>query len=747
VSGRIVVVVTAIEGSSTATKIVSRMRPGGVSGSDRPGGGHVRKGGAYRPELEGLRALAATLVVVYHVWLGRVSGGVDVFFLISGFLITGQVARGYERGERVLARVWSRMARRLLPSVTTVLLAVVGLSLLLLPEDRWFKTIREVAASALFVENWELARDSTDYFAQHDEASVLQHFWSLSVQGQFYLVWPVLIGLVVFAVNRLRLTLGLRLTLRPTLACVLGVVLCCSLAYSVHLTVVDQPLAYFDSLTRAWEFALGGLLALGIDAVVLPHRLRVVAGWVGVAGLASCGLVLEVGRQFPGWAALWPTLSGAAVLLAGVTGSRVGADRLLASRPMRYLGGLGFAWYLWHWPVLVFSLLVRERPEPGLLGGAAVILISLALAAATYRFVEVPLRNPRSVASHPAASSLSASSPSAAARAAASPPAAARTSTTRRSTIRLLAFTLVPALLAAGGWELLTMHRANNYTLAADDPDHPGARSLEPGFTYSGQEKPHLRPAFVRLSQDWGTTQGMTCSMSGRGAGLEVCTSETVGAPNRRVVVVGDSHPTQFLAALRPIAAERNWELIVMSRGGCAFSTDSEIRPGDQACLDWNAAAMNEILADHPDFVFTMATRDLRAGHTERTPPGFVAQWRRLDTENIRVLAVRDNPRFTTSPGACVEAHGADDPRCDTPRSDLLTEEAPYESMSDIPSNVTFLDFSDSYCGPAICPAVVGNVLVYKDDNHVSATYVATMVGVITRAIDDALVPYGAGPS
>jgi len=713
-------VVTAIEGSTTAAKIVSSVRPTGGARPNRSGDEQARRGGAYRPELEGLRALAATLVVVYHVWLGRVSGGVDVFFLISGFLITGQVARGFERGDRVLARVWSRMARRLLPSVATVLLAVVGLSLALLPEDRWFQTIREVAASALFLENWELARDSTDYFAQHDEASVLQHFWSLSVQGQFYLVWPVLIGLVAWAVNRVRrvvsrLGVPSRIGFRPVLGGVLAVVFGCSLAYSVHLTAADQPLAYFDSLTRAWEFALGGLLALVIDAVTAPHRVRVVAGWLGVAGLASCGVVLEVGREFPGWAALWPTLSGAAVLLAGVTGSRVGADRLLASPAMRYLGGLGFAWYLWHWPVLVFWLILRERAEPGLLGGAAVIVISLALAVLTNRLVEVPLRTPGV--------------------------------TGRGATPRLLAATLVPVLLAAGAWELTTMHRSGNYTLASDDPDHPGAHSLDPGFVYTGAEKPRLRPAFARVQQDWGTTAGMNCVMSGRGAGLEICTSETNGPPTRRVVLVGDSHPTQFLAALRPIAAERNWELVVMSRGGCAFSTGSEIRPGDQSCLDWNAAATDEILAEHPDFVFTMATRDVRAGLTERTPPGFVAQWRRLDTESIRVLAVRDNPRFATSPAACVEAHGAADGRCSTPRSDLFADEAPYESMPDIPSNVTFLDFSDSYCGPEVCPAVIGNVLVYKDDNHVSATYIATMAPVIGRAIDDALVPYGAGPS
>ncbi|MGQ0719903.1 MAG: acyltransferase family protein, partial [Pseudonocardiales bacterium] len=149
----------------------------------------------YRPELQGLRALAVALVVVYHVWFNRVSGGVDVFFLVSGFLLTGQLVRAAQRGPIALRPLWGRMATRLLPVALTVLLTTVAAAILVLPEGRWFQTIREVAASALFLQNWRLAADAVDYAAQNNTASVVQHFWSLSIQGQVFVAWPLLEGL------------------------------------------------------------------------------------------------------------------------------------------------------------------------------------------------------------------------------------------------------------------------------------------------------------------------------------------------------------------------------------------------------------------------------------------------------------------------------------------------------------------------------------------------------------------------
>src|ERR1044071_1152876 len=256
-----------------------------VAGQSRVSAPSPPKGRAFRPELQGLRALAVLLVVTYHVWLDRVSGGVDVFFVISGFLLTGQLTRAVTKGRVEFRPLWGRMIKRLFPAALTVLVAVMVVSVFVLPEPRWFQTIREVVAAALYVENWQLAADSVDYFAQNNGKSVVQHFWSLSIQGQLFLTWPLLIVGIGLAARRFG---G---GFRTWVAATLGVVGVASLTYSVVLTAQNQPLAYFHTLTRVWEFVLGGLLALVVDAIVLPRVARGVLGWLGVVGLVSCGLV------------------------------------------------------------------------------------------------------------------------------------------------------------------------------------------------------------------------------------------------------------------------------------------------------------------------------------------------------------------------------------------------------------------------------------------------------------------------
>ncbi|MFE6616347.1 acyltransferase family protein [Amycolatopsis sp. NPDC057786] len=657
----------------------------------------------FRPEIQGLRALACVLVVVYHVWLGRISGGVDAFFLISGFLVTGQLYRAAARGRIEYRPLWGRMIKRLFPAALTVLLLVVAVSLVLLPQNRWFQTIKEVVASALYVENWRLAADSTDYFAQHNAASVVQHFWSLSIQGQFYVVWPLLVGLVLLVARRTRRNV------RPMLLGVLGTVFAASLAYSVWSTAVDQPLAYFDSLTRVWEFALGGLLALVLDRVSVPRPARVVFGWAGVAGLVSCGLVLQVGTVFPGYLALWPTLSAALVILAGDTAFSGGADRFLSSRPLKYLGDLSYALYLWHWPVLVFYLVARDREEVGPRGGAVIIALSFTLAVLTHHLVEKPVR------------------------------VSAIGTANRWGAYRFGAATLAAVLAVTGAWQWVSVNQAEGYSIAVDDPDHPGALAHTEGFTYWGAADAALVPSFVAVSEDWAGIDPARCGASPRNADLEVCTSRTSGHPTRRIVVTGDSHAGQFLGALLPIAEKKNWEVTSILRGGCPFSTDSDTVPGDRSCIDWNTAVVDEIVTTRPDAVMTIGTRDVKVGVEERVPAGYIAQWRKVDEAGIPVLAVRDNPRFTQAPSACVESRGANAPECATPRYDLYAAEPPYEALPDLPPNVRFLDFSDYFCTAEVCPPVIGNVLVYLDDNHVSGTYMSTMSAIAEKAITEAL--------
>jgi peptidoglycan/LPS O-acetylase OafA/YrhL len=657
----------------------------------------------YRPELQGLRALAVVLVIVYHVWSNRVSGGVDVFFVISGFLVTGQLVRAAGRGRIDFRPMWGRMIKRLFPAAMTVLLVTAAACVVLLPQTRWLQTIREIGASALYLENWSLAIDSVDYYAQNDTSSVVQHFWSLSIQGQFYLVWPLLVALVA-VVARLA-----GKSLKRTLFVVLLGIFAASLSYSVWLTRIDQPFAYFDSLTRIWEFALGGLVMLGLHALVLTRRQRLVLGWAGVLALPVCGLVTHVGSQFPGYLALWPTLCAAAVIVAGATESRWGADRLLSLRPVAYIGDLSYALYLWHWPVLVLYLVTRDRTEVGLRGGLMIVAVSVVLAVLTHHLVENPVRESQIGVKN------------------------------RWGAYRLGVATMAAVLLAVTAWQLVSVQKAESYAIAVDDPDHPGAQAHTAGFEYWGAENPELMPPLVSLPNDWARRDGETCKSSSHNEELRICTAPTQDPPTRKVVLVGDSHAGQWLAALQPIAQRHNWELTVMSRGGCAFSTESEFVPGDQSCLRWTNAATAEILDLHPDAVFTMATMDVRPGLTEKTPKGFTERWRELDQAGIPVLAVRDNPRFDYSPPECATTHGPNAPQCGTPRSELLAPQPPYRRIPGIPGNVSFLDFSDYFCTPEVCGPVVGNVLVYMDFNHPSATFMTTMSPVVEPAVLAAL--------
>lgn len=281
----------------------------------------------------------------------------------------------------------------------------------------------------------------------------------------------------------------------------------------------------------------------------------------------------------------------------------------------------------------------------------------------------------------------------------------------------------------------MSERKAASYQAAVDDPDHPGALALAPDFEYWGAEDTAIVPPMVALPTDFAGITGRRCVFSPSNKELEICTAPSSGAPSKRIVVVGDSHMQQFLAALVPIAHRRNWQITHMLRGACPFSTDSEVVPGERGCIKWNADASREIQVLRPDLVFTNGTRDVRVGLTEQTPDGFVARWRELDRAGIPVLAVRDNPRFAFAPSACLVANGMDPGPCSTPRAELLATEAPYTQIADLPPNVSFADFSDWICDYELCPPVVGNVHVYLDNNHLSATYVTTMTPLVEQEL------------
>ncbi|MHC1560684.1 acyltransferase family protein [Actinomycetospora sp. C-140] len=643
-----------------------------------------------RGEIEGLRGLAAVLVVVYHVWVGRVSGGVDVFFLLSGFFVLGMLSRTAIRGRRVeVAATWTRLFWRLVPTAGLVLVVSAVVAAVLLPASTWTRNLHELLASAFFVENWRLAADAVDYYANHGSASVAQHFWSLSIQAQFYLLAPVLVLLVA------RWARWRGFDVRAALLVVLTGAGLASFAYSVAATASDQAVAYFDARTRVWEFAVGGVLALVADRIRLGRAARAVLGVLGVAGLVTCGAVLDVGAAFPGYLALWPVLSAVAVIVAGRAGV---ADRLLTSPTAQYLGRISYPLYLWHWPVLVTLLVLTGSATAGVTRGLLVVAVSVALAVGTHHVLEEPLRRlPRERLGGPVRAPL------------------------------VVAACLAPALAALGVWSAVVAAGADP---SVGDERHPGAVALGPDYVADTGESVPVQPSVARIQDDWAQYRD-GCAPVPDHPVLEQCVPvRAEGEPARRITVVGDSHMQQFLPALEPVAREQHWEVTTLVRARCPFGTTSETDPADVTCVDWNAAAIEHLAADPPDAVVVSATRDVRAGLTEQTPDGFVAGWQRLDEAGVPVLAVRDNPRFDHKPAECLEKYGRGADECAIPRAELLADDPPWTAL-DVPDNVAFLDLSGELCGPVSCPPEIGNVLVYLDDNHVSASYSRTMAPVV----------------
>lgn len=648
----------------------------------------------FRPEIQGLRALAALLVAIYHIWLGRVSGGVDVFFVVSGFLVIGSLLRQVERNGRVdFSRFWGNLAKRLLPVALLVIAFVLLASLLWLPRVRWAETAQELFAAALYFENWQLAFNAVDYLAQDNAASPVQHYWALSIQGQFYLAWPFVVALVAFAHRRTGI--GLRGLMTGTVLAVF----CASLAYSVHVTTVNQPFAYFDTGARAWEFALGGLLALWLPRLRLATPWSALLGWLGVVAMLACGVVLQVSTVFPGYAALWPTVAAWLILAAGTSGGRFGAHRLLASPALMRLGDVSYALYLWHWPILVFWLLYSGREQAGVVDGVLVLAASIVLAFVSTRWVETPIRTSAIGKQHP------------------------------RRALALGAVLLAPVLAAILGWALYV---ESGKPPQIEDPAYPGAMAMLPGAASPPTDVPVL-PGALHAKADLPSSYASGCHQKPREAEAISC---AFGPEQAQITValVGGSHSAHWLPALERLATERQIRVLSFTKSACRFIA---IRRGDRSCPPWNADVLEQLATLRPDLVITTAT--LGVGAEEHIPDGYVQQWERLDELGIAVLAIRDNPRPDFDAPECVEQHGPDSAACELLRSNALLPVSPTENAENIPGNVQFANYTGYFCDETRCPMVIGNVLVYRDAHHLTATFARTMAPVLWQDIETTL--------
>ena len=662
----------------------------------------------YRPEVQGLRALAVLMVVTYHVWLGRVSGGVDIFLLISAFLMTLSFARKVDSGKPLrLVSHWLHLLKRLLPAVVVVILGVLAGTRIILPASRWPDVLDQAWASLLYRQNWLLADTAVDYYAQdHSGASPLQHFWSLSIQGQVFLLWPLVFAGAALLHRLLRRWPPVqdRLGFRVLLAAAFGAIFAASLLFSIQQTATNQAYAYFDTRTRLWEFALGSLLALALPHLRPGKALRVVLGWTGLAAMLSCGLLLTVDRSFPGFIALWPTLAAAAIIVAGRSGSRFGVDRFLTWKPLVALGDNSYALYLWHWPLLVLGLAGTGISSPNLVQGLAIVAASVFLAVLTTRFVEKPLRDWH---------------------------------WPQLRTWRTAVVIAACGALLAGPVSVWQSRLLADEAAAASQPREltPGAAALAPENAGKPTPDAKIIPAPVAMKNEWADIDGLCTDGNVPGdpllAGcLQNSPPETV---TKRIVVLGDSHAQQYMAALGPIARSHGWEVVTLLKGNCRFGGESPDR--DAGCNAFNRASAAYVQEHRPDAVFTVASLTHVEAPFETEVPGYLEGIKPITDAGIDVVGVRDNPRFGLNMPECVQMHGPAAPQCNVPLQESLAGSSPLDAYRGKVPRLHLVDLSDFICAGGTCPAVVGNVYVYKDDNHLTKTYVQSMIPMFEQRL------------
>lgn len=661
--------------------------------------------GTFRGDIEGLRALAALLVAIFHIWMNKVSGGVDVFFVVSGYLITLSLLRQCERQGRVRPLIfWAGLARRLLPAALLVIAAVLLGTWLLLPRSLWMSAMKESLAAMFYMENWLLALNSVDYLARDNLPSPVQHYWALSAQGQFYALWPFVIMLALYLSSRLAMSRrqGLLLTF-------IGVFII-SLGFSIFHTAANQTFAYFNTFARVWQFALGGLVAITPWAA-LNGGLRRLLGWLGLAAIVSCGFVLDVSLSFPGYAALWPSLGAALVLGAGAGVLTASARSLLSIRPLVWLGGISYAFYLWHWPVMIFLRAHFGEPATTWYGGVAIMLLSLMLAWLTTRLVETPLR----------------------------------THLGRRSTGFAYATALVavaPLVVAILLWRNDVKALTEEYRVpeTVDAALYPGARVLVDGGPAGSIANAAIIPEPFMASRDVPRPYREGCHQNLYGTEATPCRYGHADG-ELTIAVAGSSHATHWVPALDVIAQQRNWRLVSYTKNGCRFTAVAEESPENRrnSCALWNDNVLAAIADLQPDFVFTTATVAMTIDQPEHVPEGYVQQWQKLQMLGLKVLAVRDTPFMGFHVPTCVDMNGANSALCSRPRSAALTETLVLKQLNAAGGAARFIDMSDYFCTRDTCPAVVGNILIYKDKSHISTVYMKSLSGYLAQEIERAM--------
>ncbi|MGW9112843.1 acyltransferase family protein [Microbacterium sp. NPDC055683] len=662
-----------------------------------------------RTDIQALRAYAVLAVLLNHLWPEHAPGGyigVDVFFVISGYLITAHLLREHAQTGRIsFSAFWARRAKRLLPASLLVLLVSAVIAVTIIPEAARQDDLTQIGWAAAYVLNWALSMGSLDYFAQESSQTLVVHYWSLSVEEQFYLVWPVLIA-AALAVAAKKMS-GRH---RQALLTVIGSVAIASFAYAIW-GVGEKPEAiYFETTARAWEFAVGGLLALLPAVKATWARVGSVILWLAWVLLILCVFVFDPSSGVPGWAALLPVIATAAVIVIGEAEGEITPRPLTNLRAVQWLGDVSYSAYLWHFPLIVAA--------PYLLGTwlsaidkVSILALTIFLAFVTKRYVEDPVRF----------------------------------RVLRSVSPKVILTGAVVSVVVLGGGLVGGVHVAAERAEAAaqsllEEAQSAGPECFGAQAVLSGAEcaSSHVLadPSYLNASPDETLNEeddvlgALTCTNEERGEGVVRICREDVAAADvaGEIALIGDSHLMVWRDAIRATARDLDMHVSTYFRAGCPPTLDLDIFAKDGAdredCENWKEPAIHGI-ADDPtiDVVVTSAWADsYRTADGEKDDgSGYVEAWQLWLDAGKTVIVLNDTPRLEGTIVDCIleDGVGSVDP-CSRPREQAVTQTLLERAAGQIDDErLHFVDYTNVFCDDR-CHAVIGGIPAYRDSHHVS---------------------------
>jgi peptidoglycan/LPS O-acetylase OafA/YrhL len=681
----------------------------------------------FRPDIEGLRAVAVVLVVLSHAGLSRLAGGyvgVDVFFVISGFLITTLLVKELGRsGSISLRRFYARRATRLLPASTVVLLVTLIASWVWLPATRFRSITLDALSSTFYGINWRLAAEGTDYLNATAAPSPLQHLWSLAVEEQFYFVWPLLL-LAVWAWRRNR-------PFRVPVSIILTLIVVVSLVVSVWQTSTSAPWAYFGVHTRAFELAIGALVAIGATALArTPKVLSLVLTWGGLVAIGVAALVLDENTAFPGYAALLPVLGAAAVIAGGVSAAPGGAGLLLGTWPFQQIGKLSYGWYLWHWPVLMIGPAALGR-QPSVKLNLALAAFALLLTIASYHLIENPVRTRAWLKSR-----------------------------ARRGLGLGLGLSASAAVLALIGSQLNppVAHGGSAPNTAAElasaaDPQAKLTQLIN-ASAKADRMPANMTPELDKAGADVPAIYADQCHLNYEPAHQDRPCVYGDPAGAKTMYLIGDSHAAHWFPAFDDLARERGWRLVALTKAACQLPSvqnySTALKRAYDECVTWRDNTLDRIVKEQPDLV-VMASNDLdnggliddagklvpRAGLGDDSlwVKGWQKTWDKL--QGIPMVLLEDSPWPPDNAPECV----ATNPRQVSTKCVRTVKKAIAEpnrrklvAAAAGADGIKVVDPLPWFCATR-CPLIVGNTLVFKDDSHMTVAYAQALEPVIGKAV------------